>query len=78
MKISVVTPSYNQDKYIQRTLLSVLSQKGDFDLEYIVMDGGSQDNTVNILEDMKSKLQNGKFAKNCNSISFSYISEKDK
>ncbi len=78
MKISVITPSFNQGKYIERTLLSVLSQEGDFDLEYIVMDGGSTDQTTKILKTIQNKLDKGDLATYCNSVSFSYISEKDK
>lgn len=50
MRISIVTPSYNQAEYIERTIESILSQKGDFELEYRVVDGGSNDGTVKILE----------------------------
>lgn len=54
-KISVVTPSYNQGKYIKDTIDSVLSQ--DYpNLEYIVMDGGSTDGTVDILKSYGKKL----------------------
>ncbi len=49
MRLSIVTPSYNQGKYIEATLRSVLDQ-GDPDLEYIVMDGGSTDGTLAIVE----------------------------
>ena len=45
MKFSIVTPSYNQDEFIERTIESVISQKWDFEIEYIVMDGWSKDET---------------------------------
>ena len=55
MKVSVITPSYNQGQFIQRTIESVLSQAG-VDLEYFVFDGGSTDNTVEVLRKFGSQI----------------------
>jgi len=51
MKVSIVTPSYNQAQFIQRTLESVAIQDiPDVDIEHVVFDGGSTDNTLQILK----------------------------
>lgn len=53
--VSIITPSYNQGKYIRRTIESVLNQ--DYkNIEYIIIDGKSTDNTINILEEYSNKL----------------------
>lgn len=49
MKISIITPSYNQVDYIGRTIESIISQKGDFELEYIIVDGNSNDGSVEVI-----------------------------
>ncbi|MGL4399478.1 MAG: glycosyltransferase [Luteolibacter sp.] len=48
-RISIITPSYNQGQYIEQTILSVANQNYP-NLEHIVMDGGSKDGTVAVLE----------------------------
>ncbi len=50
MKISIVTPSFNQAHFIEKTIQSILAQQGEFEIEYIVMDGGSTDGTIDILK----------------------------
>jgi glycosyltransferase involved in cell wall biosynthesis len=49
MKVSVITPSFNQGQFIERTLQSVAMQSGA-EIEHVVVDGGSTDNTVDVLK----------------------------
>lgn len=55
LRISIITPTLNQSPYLEDTLRSVLNQDLDH-LEYIVIDGGSTDGTLAILEKYSSQL----------------------
>lgn len=54
-RITIITPTYNQGSYIEQTIQSVLCQ-GYPNLEYIVMDGGSTDQTIDILRRYEHSL----------------------
>lgn len=56
MKVSIVTPSFNQGKFIERTLRSVANQNGA-EVEHVVCDGGSTDNTVEILKRFSPRVR---------------------
>ena len=63
MKVSIVTPSFNQGQFIERTLQSVAIQTGA-QIEHVVFDGGSTDNTLDILNRFSPPVR--------------WVSEKDK
>ena len=78
MKFSIVTPSFNQGAFLGETIESVISQEGDFFIDYIIVDGGSTDNSVEIIRHYDAMLQQGEWPVKCLGIKYRWISEKDK
>jgi len=75
--ISIITPSYNQGQFIAETIESVISQKGDFFIDYIIMDGESNDNTIEIIKKYDISLKKSEYKIQCLGIEFRWFSEKD-
>lgn len=78
MKFSIVTPSYNSGKYLSETIESVISQKGDFDIEYTIVDGGSTDNSLDVIKKYEHLINHGNYDFKCKNVCLRWLSEKDK
>ena len=74
---SIVTPSFNQGAYLAETIESVLGQEGDFRIDYLVIDGGSADDSVEIIRQYDLRLKTGEWPVNCLGITFRWLSEPD-
>lgn len=75
--IYIVTPSFKSAGYIDRAILSVVSQAGKFNIRYHVQDGNSGDGTVDRLRWWETQLKTGTFPLQCCSVELTYASEVD-
>ena len=75
MKISLITACYNSATTLRTAIESVLSQRG-VDIEYIVVDGGSKDGTVDIIKEYAAKTNCQRLT--TNDFTFKWISERDR
>ncbi len=71
MRLSIITPSFNQGKFISQTIESILRQPDDLDLEFIIVDGKSTDETAHIVEKFRPLIEK-------KGIRFRFISEPDR
>jgi glycosyltransferase involved in cell wall biosynthesis len=73
----IVTPAFNAPEFLDETIDSVVSQRGDFTVRYHIQDGGSTDSTLSILDAWASHLAAPLKAKG-NGVRFSWKSEPDR
>lgn len=76
--LSIITPSFNQGAYLAETIKSVIGQVGDFSIDYIIVDGGSSDNSVDIIKKYEDRLHNGEWPVTCRGITYRWVSERDR
>lgn len=74
---TIVTPSFNQGQYIEQTIQSILSQEGDFSIQYIIADGGSTDNSVEIIKKYDELLKSCAYPIKCAGITYRWWSRAD-
>jgi glycosyltransferase len=76
MKVSIITSSFNRASTIGGAIKSVLSQ--DYpDLEYIIIDGASKDNTLDVIKEYDAYTKSEEFRTSHPQFTFKYISEPD-
>ena len=73
MKFSIITPAYDVGTWLPQTIESVLSQAGDFEIEYILVINDSPDNTLTVAQEYKQKLDSGSYPIACKKISMRII-----
>ncbi|MFA6999691.1 MAG: glycosyltransferase family 2 protein [Candidatus Paceibacterota bacterium] len=76
--ISIIMPSFNQGHFVEETMKSIFSQEGDFFIDYIITDGGSKDNSVEIIKKYDDLLKKNLYPIKCKGIELRWWSKKDK
>lgn len=77
MRFSIVTPSWNKARFLAQAIESVISQEGQFSIDYVVVDNCSDDGTLDILAGYQRRVAAGDFSLRCQEVRFSYISQPD-
>lgn len=77
LTISVVTPLYNNETFLSETIESVVFQKGNFEIEYIIMDNCSRDNSLNIAYKYQKLLLQNPWMVKCKGVRMHIVSEAD-
>jgi glycosyltransferase involved in cell wall biosynthesis len=76
--ITIATPSFNQGEFLSRTIESIWSQEGGFYIQHIIADGGSTDNSVDVIKKYDKLLKEDDYPIKCKGIELIWWSKKDK
>jgi glycosyltransferase involved in cell wall biosynthesis len=74
-RISIISVTFNAGQFLEKTILSILNQDCS-DFEYIIIDGNSTDNTLDIIQNHESKISQGEYT--LGPEHFHWMSEADK
>ena len=77
MKFSIVTPTFNSEKFLEDAILSVITQSGDFSIEYIICDNCSTDRTEEIVNKYIELVEKNFFPIKCRDLKFIYVRGSD-
>jgi glycosyltransferase involved in cell wall biosynthesis len=77
LTFTVITPSYNQGQFLAETIESVIGQEGDFCLDYIVIDGGSSDDSVAIIRHYQRIFEESSRSFKGRKVRYRWLSEPD-
>lgn len=77
MKISVITPVKNGAEYLTEAVQSVLGQEGNFEIEYLIVDGGSDDGTLELARSFVELVQKQQIPLKCKGITLHLLENRD-
>lgn len=77
MQFSIVTPTYNMREWVSETIETVLSQEGDFSIEYIVIDDGSTDGTADVARSYAARIEEGSYPIACSGIRMEVVTQEN-
>jgi len=77
VRFSIVTPTCNSERFLAQTIESVISQKGDFEIHYVIVDNQSTDRTAEIVARYKSLLRLKEVGTQPEKVSLEFVSGHD-
>jgi len=78
VRFSIVTPTSNSERFLAQTIESVISQKGDFEIHYVIVDNLSTDRTAEIAARYESLLKQKEVGLHSRKVSLEFVSERDR
>lgn len=78
LRFCIVTPTLNRPEFLDETIRSVVSQQGNFEIDYLIQDGGSDSELLRILANWRKHVESEAFQPKCHAVRFDYRIEPDR